>query len=83
MQRGDNDFRELLVLILRSFLFAAAAKKATNVMHHQGVENEIEGVAAWSWKPRGAHLWSTACGFGLPILRSVCNGVTEDTEEAS
>lgn len=31
MQCGNNDFRELLVLILRSFLFAAAAKKATNV----------------------------------------------------
>lgn len=52
-------------------------------MHHQGVENEIEGVAAWSWKPWGAHVWSTACGFGLPILRGVRNGVTEDAEEAS
>lgn len=30
-----------LVLILRFFLFAAAAKKATSVMRHQGVENKI------------------------------------------
>lgn len=69
------------MLILRSFLFAAAAKKATDVMHHQGVENKIEGVAAWSWKSWGTHVWSTACGFGLPVLRSVCNGLTEDTED--
>lgn len=51
-------------------------------MHRKGVENKREGVAAWSWKPWGTRIWSTACGFGLSILRSVCNGVTEDTEEA-
>lgn len=40
---------------------------------------EQDSVAAWSWKPWGAHVWSIACGFSLPTLRSVCNGVTEDT----
>lgn len=50
-------------------------------MVHQGAENKIKGVAAWLWKPWGIQLWSTAHGFGLPISRSICNGVSEDTEE--
>lgn len=44
------------MLILRYFLFAATAKIAAGVMHHQGVENKVEGGAARSWKPWGTHI---------------------------
>lgn len=59
VQCADNDFRELSVLILRSFLFAAAAKKPP-MLPSSGWWEQDRGCCAWSWKPWGTHMWSTA-----------------------